>query len=375
MPRTAKKGFTYYGFETDHFYDPRVKRLKNKFGMEGWGVFHYIVNEIHRVEGCYTVMDADGLFDVSDYSRMDEQRIAEIIDFCAELCLFDKELWQTRQVLTSEDIQNRYMGICKSIHRKPSIPDDFLLLNTVAPVDTSSPQVGTPCAATHTEPVSEPDRMCVPTQAKEKDRDAELTQAIADLKRRLQGPESPAGVVREESGITRENRPQNKIKENISSPNPSGHPGGRPEKEEDRDSLSGKLKDLGIDSNAIQWVHILKSHYPDFPVEKAICDIEQSKFRLTPRGYLYPLINNYIAKYNAEYGQADLERKQAETLRTRRKTLELLGVPTKDQQEILQLASIAPLVLDTALKETWGNKKIKSPTMFLLSRMRKAVSA
>lgn len=53
MPKTAKKGFTYFRFETDHFYDPKVKRLKNKFGMEGWGVFHFIVNEIYRVEGCY----------------------------------------------------------------------------------------------------------------------------------------------------------------------------------------------------------------------------------------------------------------------------------------------------------------------------------
>lgn len=42
--------------------------------MEGWGVFHFIVNEIYRVEGCYMVMDADGLFDISDYSRMDEKR-------------------------------------------------------------------------------------------------------------------------------------------------------------------------------------------------------------------------------------------------------------------------------------------------------------
>ena len=48
MPKTAKKGFTYFRFETDHFYDPKVKRLKNKFGMEGWGVFHFIVNEIYR---------------------------------------------------------------------------------------------------------------------------------------------------------------------------------------------------------------------------------------------------------------------------------------------------------------------------------------
>ena len=91
--------------------------------------------------------------------------------------------------------------------------------------------------------------------------------------------------------------------------------------------------------------------------------------------YLYPLVENYIAKYNAEYGEADRQRRQEETMRNRRKTLELLGVAVRDQQEILQLASVAPMVLDTALKETWGNKRIKSPTRFILSRMRQAVSA
>ena len=59
--------------------------------MEGWGVFHFIVNEIFRVEGCYMVMDADGLFDIADYSRMDECRIAAIIDYCTDLGLFDKK--------------------------------------------------------------------------------------------------------------------------------------------------------------------------------------------------------------------------------------------------------------------------------------------
>ena len=46
--------------------------------MEGWGVFHFIVNEIYRVEGCYMVMDADGLFDISDYTRMDEKKVSDI---------------------------------------------------------------------------------------------------------------------------------------------------------------------------------------------------------------------------------------------------------------------------------------------------------
>ena len=103
--------------------------------------------------------------------------------------------------------------------------------------------------------------------------------------------------------------------------------------------------------------------------------MEQSNFQLTKENYLYPLIKNYIAKYNAEHGSEERARQQEEILRTRRKTLELLGVPVKDQQEILQLASVAPLSAGYSLKGNLGKQKIKSPTMFLLSRMRKAVSA
>ena len=50
------------------------------------------------------VMDADGLFDIADYSRMDECRIAAIIDYCTDLGLFDKRLWQEKQILTSKYI-------------------------------------------------------------------------------------------------------------------------------------------------------------------------------------------------------------------------------------------------------------------------------
>ena len=160
-----------------------------------------------------------------------------------------------------------------------------------------------------------------------------------------------------------------------SSPTPPAQASGEGEKDEDRDSLPGKLKYLGVDEYYTGWIYRLSACYPEFPVGKAIEDILQSDFHLTKGNYLYPLVENYIAKYNAEYGEADRQRRQEETMRNRRKTLELLGVAVRDQQEILQLASVAPMVLDTALKETWGNKRIKSPTRFILSRMRQAVSA
>mgnify|MGYP002227526832 FL=1 len=364
MPKTTKKVFTYFRFETDHFYDTKVKRLKNKFGMEDWGVFHFIVNEIYRVEGCYMVMDADGLFDISDYSRMDEKKVSDIIDYCAELGLFNKELWQDKQILTSEEIQELYVGICKAIHRKPGIPESILLLET-----EPSPESATIPHAT-CEQQDTPAHECGSPASLPED-GKEIRQAVTRI-RTLFAAEKE---LREEADKTRENKPY-KIKENkISSPTPPAQASGEGEKDEDRDSLPGKLKYLGVDEYYTGWIYRLSACYPEFPVGKAIEDILQSDFHLTKGNYLYPLVENYIAKYNAEYGEADRQRKQEETMRNRRKTLELLGVAVRDQQEILQLASVAPMVLDTALKETWGNKRIKSPTRFILSRMRQAVSA
>lgn len=371
MPKTAKKGFTYFRFETDHFYDPKVKRLKNKYGMEGWGVFHFIVNEIFRVEGSYMIMDADSLLDIADYSRMDEQQIASIIDYCAELGLFNKKLWQKKQILTSEDIQDLYVGICKAIHRKAAIPKDILLLDA----EESPEAVPAPLEAMSAPADATP--LPVPrfnTSAPPSGKDERLEQAVADI-RALIASDTAEKDVREELDIPRENKPY-KIKEKeISSPTPPAQAVGRSDKEEDRNFLSRKLKEMGVSQKYVQWVHFLKRYYPGFPVETAIREIEQSHFQLTTSNYLEPLINNYIAKYNAEYGQADRERKEEEAMRNRRKTLELLGVPMTIQQEILQLAAISPVILDMALKETWGNKKIKSPTRFLLSRMRQAVPA
>lgn len=372
MPKTAKKGFTYFRFETDHFYDPKVKRLKNKFGMEGWGVYHFIINEIFRVEGCYMLMDADGLFDISDYSRMDEHEISSIIDYCADLGLFNKALWRERQILTSEDIQELYVGICKAIHRKPSIPGDIFLLSTEeSPASVPAPPEAV-SASCH------PGRAEIPVSGRDTPSPPENTpapeQAVADLPMQLAADTADRDV-REKPEVPRENKPY-KIKEKqISSPTPPAQPAGNPGGEEDGISLSGKLRYLGVSDHYIGWVHALKRYYPDFPIERGIRELEQSNFRLTNLNFLYPLIENYIAKYNAEYGQADRQRRQEETMRNRRKTLELLGIAARDQQEILQLASVAPVVLDTALKETWGNKKIKSPTRFLLSRMRQAVPA
>lgn len=49
----AKQGLSYYQAETDRFQDIKIKRLKKKYGCEGYAVYTYIENEIYRNNGCF----------------------------------------------------------------------------------------------------------------------------------------------------------------------------------------------------------------------------------------------------------------------------------------------------------------------------------
>lgn len=76
----AKTGLSYYQAETDRFQDIKVKRLKKRYGCEGYAVYQYIQNEIYRVEGCYIRFTDDQLFDVSEYWGIEEQRVEKSLN-------------------------------------------------------------------------------------------------------------------------------------------------------------------------------------------------------------------------------------------------------------------------------------------------------
>ena len=42
----SKNGFSYYKAETDRFQDIKIKRLKKKYGCDGYAVYQYALTEI-----------------------------------------------------------------------------------------------------------------------------------------------------------------------------------------------------------------------------------------------------------------------------------------------------------------------------------------
>lgn len=124
----SKNGFSYYKAETDRYQDIKIKRLKKRYGCDGYAVYQYALNEIYRVEGCYIRWTEDQHFDCADYWGLPEARVKEIIDYCAEVCLFNTSIWQNQCILTARAIQSRYLDICKVSKKKAYIPMDIILV-------------------------------------------------------------------------------------------------------------------------------------------------------------------------------------------------------------------------------------------------------
>lgn len=134
----AKQGLSYYQAETDRFQDIKIKRLKKKYGCEGYAVYNYIENEIYRTNGAFLKITDDIIFDIAEYWCIEEQQVEHILNYLTEIDLFEAITYRLRHVLTSARIQQRYVSICKKAHKQIFLPEEIQL------IDIATEQVTTP---------------------------------------------------------------------------------------------------------------------------------------------------------------------------------------------------------------------------------------
>jgi hypothetical protein len=139
----AKTGLIFYQNDTDRYQDMKIKRLKKQFSCSGIAIWDYVLNEIYRVEGSFLVWNEDCAFDVSDYFGIKESLVKEVINYCASIGLFNKELFSNESTLTSKAIQTRYVTTCKKAKRKNyKVPEHLDLLRVEMPkVREETPKV------------------------------------------------------------------------------------------------------------------------------------------------------------------------------------------------------------------------------------------
>jgi DnaD/phage-associated family protein len=127
MARPQKEGLDYFPLDTDIAEDEKILYLEAETGLEGFAIYVKLLSTIYR--NSYYMMWTET--QLSIYSRrffVDKNTLSTVVSVCKNIGLFDKNLYEKYQILTSHGIQSRYL---MALERRSSIKmiDEFCLLD------------------------------------------------------------------------------------------------------------------------------------------------------------------------------------------------------------------------------------------------------
>ena len=137
MARPKKVGLDYYPMDVDFWDDYKIIDLLNTYGTAGVCVYVAVISEVYK-HGYYLEIPKEKLALliirlVGSRWIQNKSDVIKIIDFCAEIGLFDKELYE-QSVITSRGIQLRYREVTA---RNKADREKFWLLEPVPEKKTS----------------------------------------------------------------------------------------------------------------------------------------------------------------------------------------------------------------------------------------------
>lgn len=134
MAGKPKKRIDYAGWSVDMFSnDPKMDKLLDAQGWVGFGIYFYLCQMAFGGEGYYYEWGYD--LCASTARKMGggvgAGTVKETVDYCLQIGLFDKGLFDGWGVLTSRGIQKSYLVVLKSKNRKGTeIYKEYWLLDT-----------------------------------------------------------------------------------------------------------------------------------------------------------------------------------------------------------------------------------------------------
>lgn len=130
MAAPQKDSLDYFPLDCGFFEDKTIKGLRVRFQNDGIAVYLYLLCIIYRDNGYYTEFDEDLLLDVTDTAHISEETAKDIVNHLTARGLFDKELADSKNILTSRSIQRRYQKgkIRTGSRRKVEVNSEYWLL-------------------------------------------------------------------------------------------------------------------------------------------------------------------------------------------------------------------------------------------------------
>lgn len=367
----AKAGFSYYKAETDRFQDIKIKRLKKKHRCAGYAVYQYVLNEIYRVRGYYLRFTEDELFDASEYWGLEEEEVTAIVDYCAEIGLFDARLWRDHGVLTARSIQSRYIDICKVCKKSPAIEEDLRLVEPekAAPAPPPAPQLFPPeeLSPLRIVPKAEPE----PEPEVASSRRREEAEAVPPSEGIVEGVSGKFQKIPEISG----NFPEKSDKEKKSykaksypSSDPSPEEEAKASPKGDPERLRAVLRTMSVPPDDARWLSTIEGIDTDTsPLWGLVEEVRGSGGRLTVGTYLLPSLRALVAA-----GTLKTRPKEAGEREELRRQLRQIRVASYDIPGILAAAQGQERVLREAIDEVRRSKgRLTMPAKYILSKLRK----
>lgn len=115
-----------YPVSTTQFQDTSIRKLRKAFGVEGYAVYDYLANEAIR-QGAFLISCPSLLRQVARYWELSLSTVREIVDYCLQIGLFNIGLYREYHILTSPELQNRYIQSCMESRCAAEIPHALVL--------------------------------------------------------------------------------------------------------------------------------------------------------------------------------------------------------------------------------------------------------
>ena len=128
MARPTAKGVEYFPLNVNFINDLKVRKLLLSCGAQSIAVLIYLLSTIYKDEGYFVEIHEDEIDLIALDVYVTPEFVVEVINKACEVRLFDVNLYENFNILTSKGIQERYLKITE--RRKNSVViTQFNLIN------------------------------------------------------------------------------------------------------------------------------------------------------------------------------------------------------------------------------------------------------
>lgn len=127
MARPQKQGLDYFPLDTNIDQDDKVIIIIAKYGMQGFGILVKLLMEIYKNGYFYPWAEKEQIIFSSRVS-VDINTVSELVNDCIKWGLFNQEMYEKHQALTSKGIQERFL-LAAARRVNVTINDDIKLVS------------------------------------------------------------------------------------------------------------------------------------------------------------------------------------------------------------------------------------------------------